>query len=86
MVGKKKVKYKGKTYTYPRNYQSEYGERTEVQKDNRAVRRKARQKMIETHGKKAVEGKDVDHINGIGGGNGKSNLRITSKKFNRSRK
>lgn len=86
MVGTKKVRYKGKTYTYPRNYQSEYGERTEKQKENRSVRRKARQKMIDKYGKAAVKGKDVDHIKGIGGGNGSSNLRITSKKFNRSRK
>ncbi len=86
MVGTKKVRYKGKVYTYPRDYQSEYGERTQVQRDNREVRRKARDKMIDEHGKAAVKGKDVDHIKGIGGGNGKKNLRITSVKFNRSRK
>lgn len=86
MVGTKKVRYKGKVYTYPRDYQSEYGERTQVQRDNRSVRRKAREKMIDKHGANSVKGKDVDHIRGIGGGNGEKNLRITSKKFNRSRK
>lgn len=86
MVGTKKVRYKGKVYTYPRDYQSEYGERSETQKENRTKRRQAREKMIKAHGKGAVRGKDVDHIRGVKKGNGKSNLRITSVKFNRSRK
>lgn len=86
MVGTKKVRYKGKVYTYPRDYQSEYGERTQAQKDNRSIRRRARAKMIEKHGKAALKGKDVDHINGIKGGNGVNNLRVTSKSFNRARK
>lgn len=86
MVGTKKVKKNGKTYTYPRNYKSEYGERTQDQKDNRGVRRKAREKMIEKHGKSAVKGKDVDHIKGVKAGNAAKNLRITSVKANRSRK
>lgn len=86
MIGTKTVKYKGKTYKYPRNYQSEYGERTTAQKNNRSIRRQARDKIIDKYGKKAVSGKDVDHIRGVGAGNGDKNLRITSKKFNRSRK
>ena len=86
MIGTKKVQYKGKTYSYPRNYQSEYGERTVVQKHNRVIRRRARNKVLEKYGKGRVQGKDVDHIKGIGGGNGMKNLRVTSVKFNRSRK
>ena len=86
MIGTKKVRYKGKMYSYPRNYQSEYGERTTVQKHNRVIRRQARNKVIEKYGKKRVHGKDVDHIKGIGGGNGMGNLRVTSVRFIRGRK
>jgi hypothetical protein len=86
MIGTKRVRYKGKTYTYPRNYQSEYGERTTVQKHNRVVRRRAREKVIDKYGKKHVQGKDVHHIRGIGGGNGLKNLRVASRSSNRSRK
>jgi hypothetical protein len=48
----------------------------------RAKRNAARAKMKEAG--VAVEGKDVDHINGIGAGNGKNNLRTRSAKSNRS--
>lgn len=86
MIGTKKVKKNGKTYTYPRNYVTEYGERSSKQKHNRVVRKQARAKMIAKHGASALRGKDVDHKRGIGGGNGTKNLRITSIHFNRSRK
>lgn len=86
MVGTKKVKKNGKTYTYPRDYKQEYKERSKQQKDNRQKRREARNKMIKKHGEKKLQGKDVDHINGVKKGNGDKNLRVTSKKFNRSRK
>lgn len=82
----KKVRYKGKVYSYPRDYKKEYKERTTEQKKNRVVRRKARAKMEKLYGKIALKGKDIDHIKGIGGGNGKKNLRIQSPKANRSRK
>lgn len=85
MIGTKKVKVGGKTYTYPRNYQSEYGERTTIQKANRITRRQARQSIIDRYGKAKVQGKDVDHIKGVGKGNGAGNLRVTSIHFNRSR-
>jgi hypothetical protein len=85
-MSKKIVKYKGKIYSYPRDYKDEYNDRTSVQKKNRVKRRQARNKMIKKHGESALRGKDVDHIHGIGGGNGHSNLRITSKSFNRGRK
>lgn len=85
-IGTKTVRKNGKTYTYSRNYVQEYGQRTTQQKDNRSIRRRARASMIKKLGKAAVAGKDVDHIRGINGGNGKGNLRVTTIKFNRARK
>jgi len=85
-IGTKKVKVKGKTYTYPRDYKKEYSERSKKQKSNRSKRRRARTKMEKVYGKSALKGKDVDHKRGIGAGNGKKNLRIISVKANRSRK
>jgi len=83
--GIKKVRYKDKIYYYTRNYKEEYSERTSEQKDNRAIRRMARKKMEKEFGKARLKGKDVDHINGIKAGNGKKNLRVISKKRNRSK-
>jgi len=85
-IGTKKVRKNGKTYSYSRDYKVEYKDRTPEQKANRSVRRQARAKVEAKLGKAAVQGKDVDHIRGISGGNGASNLRVTSVKFNRSRK
>lgn len=85
-IGTKFVKVNGKVYKYPRNYVSEYGQRTPTQKHNRSIRRRARASMIKSHGASALRGKDVDHIHGIGGGNSNKNLRVTSINFNRSRK
>jgi len=84
--GVKKVKYRGKVYTYDRDYKKEYADRTSEQKKNRSKRRKARKKMELKLGKSKLKGKDVDHIKGVKKGNGYKNLRVTSKKFNRSRK
>ena len=82
----KTVKYKGKVYKYPRDYKEEYSERTASQKANRSKRRKARAKMVKKHGKAAVAGRDIDHVRGVKAGNSFSNLRIMSKRKNRSRK
>jgi hypothetical protein len=82
----KKVRYKGKVYTYPRNYKKEYSERTEAQKKNRSIRRRARMKVIKNRGEKAVAGKDVHHVRGVRAGNSMKNLRVVSKKTNRSKK
>ncbi|WP_198533036.1 HNH endonuclease [Salinivibrio kushneri] len=41
--------------------------------------------MIKKHGKKAVQGKDVDHKSGNPMNNSGSNLRIMSRKKNRGR-
>lgn len=86
MIGTKKVKYKGKVYKYPRNYREEYGERSPRQKKNRIIRRRARAKMVKKYGRKSVAGKDIDHIRGISRGNSFKNLRILSKRLNRSYK
>jgi len=85
-IGTKKVKVKGKLYTYPRDYKDEYGERTPAQKKNRIKRAQARAKMEKKYGKSAIKGMDVDHKAGIKGGNGYGNLRIQTPKQNRSRK
>jgi 5-methylcytosine-specific restriction endonuclease McrA len=68
-------------------YDSEY-QKKKKQVANRVKRNAARRAMERKHGKKALEGKDVDHINPLSGGgsNSKRNLRITSKAKNRGRK
>lgn len=85
-IGTKFVKVNGKVYKYPRNYVTEYTKRSSTQKHNRSIRRRARAEMIKQYGASALRGKDVDHIHGIGGGNSKKNLRVTSINFNRGRK
>lgn len=85
-IGTKFVKVNGKVYKYPRNYVTEYSARSSTQKHNRTIRRRARNSMIKSLGVSAIRGKDVDHIHGIGGGNSKKNLRVTSIHFNRARK
>ncbi len=73
-----------------RDYKKEYREyhSKPQQKKNRAKRNAARRKMVAKYGKAAVRGKDVDHKRPLskGGSNRMSNLRITSRKFNRGRK
>ena len=85
-TGIKTVRKNGKVYKYPRDYKEEYKQRSKEQKENRQIRREARSKMEKKYGKNALKGKDVDHIKGIKKGNGPKNLRITSKKTNRSKK
>ena len=69
----------------PRNYKEEYArfhaKPAEIKK--RALRNSARASMEKTHGD--LTGKDVDHKKPLrkGGGNGKSNLRVSSVKKNR---
>jgi hypothetical protein len=71
-----------------RDYKKQYAKydgKEEVKKD-RAKRNGAR-RMLEREGKVSKgDGKDVDHKKPLskGGGNGKSNLRVTSKSSNRS--
>ena len=67
----------------PRNYRKEYDEYhgNAEQRRNRSNRNKARRKM----GLKKGDPREVDHKRPLsrGGSNGRSNLRITSKRTNR---
>lgn len=71
-----------------RDYRREYElyQGTEEQKKNRAKRNAARAKLMKLGLVRKGDGKDVDHKTPIskGGGNGKSNLRVQSKRANRS--
>ena len=64
--------------------QKAYNARPE-QKKARAARNAARAKMLKAGKAKKGDGKDVDHVNGVGAGNGKKNLRVMSRKKNRGR-
>ncbi len=69
-----------------RDYRKEYDsyQSRPAQIRNRSKRNAARRKMIKRRGKSALAGKDVDHVRGVGAGNGFKNLRIQSKHANRS--
>lgn len=71
-----------------RNYRKEYDNyhKRPEQKENRASRNGARRRMKKILGKKAVEGKDIDHKDGNPKNNSRTNLRVLSKSRNRSRK
>lgn len=68
-----------------RDYAKEYREyhSKPEQIKRRSSRNKARRLVIKTRGKKAVEGKDVDHADRNPTNNSMSNLRIQSKTKNR---
>ena len=65
--------------------QQAYDGKPSVVKD-RAKRNKARREMVAAGRATKGDGKDVDHKKPLskGGGNGRSNLRVTSKSNNRS--
>jgi len=69
----------------PRNYKKEYKEYhgKPKQRKNRALRNKARRKL----GLKKGDPREVDHRKPLskGGGNGRKNLRVVSKKTNRKK-
>lgn len=67
---------------YDREYREYHGKPEQIK--NRSSRNKARRKVIGLGFSPA--GKDVDHIDGNPRNNAKGNLRIVSKKANRSRK
>lgn len=72
-----------------RNYRREYLQyhAKPAQIKKRALRNKARRVMIKAGKAKKGDGRDVDHKRSLasGGTSSKSNLRVTSKSFNRSR-
>lgn len=69
-----------------RDYKAEYAQyhSQPEQKKNRAKRNAARAKMEKQGRVRKGDGKDVDHIKGVGAGNGNFNLRVQSKSANRS--
>ena len=71
-----------------RDYKKEYESyhKNPEQRARRSSRNKARRLAIKKHGKAAVKGKDIHHVNNNPLDNKSSNLRIESKSKNRSRK
>jgi len=70
-----------------RNYNQEYNRyhKQPAQRRRNDARKKARREMVKTHGKAALAGKDIDHVDRNPKNNSRSNLRISSVKANRSR-
>jgi hypothetical protein len=70
-----------------RNYKKEYKNyhSKSKQKKRRAGRNKGRRLAIKKYGKAKLAGKDVDHKDRNPHNNSRSNLRIQSKRKNRSR-
>lgn len=73
--------------TYVRDYKREYRDHggTEEQKKRRAARNKARREAIRDGKVKKGDGKEIDHKNFNPLDNRPSNLRVVSKKINRSK-
>lgn len=70
-----------------RNYKQEYEryhKRPEQRRRNDA-RKQSRRNMVKKHGKAALQGKDIDHVDRNPLNKANSNLRISSVKRNRSR-
>ena len=69
-----------------RDYKSEYQNyhSQPLQKKNRAKRNLARKIMKKKLGN-SINGKDIHHLDGNPNNNSSSNLRVVSKRFNRSR-
>ena len=72
---------------YKRNYHKEYEnyQSKPSQRRRNDARKKARRLMIKKKGKAALRGKDIDHRDRNPKNNSMSNLRIQSRKKNRSR-
>ena len=69
-----------------RNYRKEYDNyhSKKEQRENRSSRNKARRKLAKAGYN--LKGKDVDHKDGNPKNNGRKNLRVVSKSYNRSKK
>ena len=72
----------------PRNYKREYAKyhKKPKQKKRRAQRNTARRKMAKAGKVRKGDGRDVDHKNRNTADNRRKNLRVTSKRKNRSYK
>lgn len=68
-------------YTSDTKYES-----SPKQKKNRAQRNAARRKLMKEGKVHKGDGKDIDHVHGLSGGNVASNLKVKSKHNNRSYK
>tara|TARA_B100000902_G_scaffold373354_1_gene401213 strand:+ start:282 stop:587 length:306 start_codon:yes stop_codon:yes gene_type:complete len=80
------VKPKRKAAKKPRNYRREYDSyhKKRKQKKRRAQRNAARAKMVKAGRARKGDGKDVDHKNRNTADNRSKNLRVVSKRKNRS--
>lgn len=67
---------------YDLEYKNYQGKPEQIK--NRAKRNAARAKLAKEGRVRKGDGKDVDHKNGVGAGNGRSNLRVQDKSTNRS--
>jgi len=71
---------------YKRDYAKEYkASRTPERRKANIMRKRARRLMIKKKGASAVRGKEVDHKNHNTSDNSSKNLRIISKKANRTK-
>jgi hypothetical protein len=71
------------------NYKRDYNRETETAKargedEGNRQRKRARRKLEAKGMVKPNDGLDVDHVKGVGAGNGDGNLRVLSKSSNRS--
>lgn len=66
-------------------HQYEKWDGTEEGKAKRSARNSARRSAIKSGKVHKGDGKDVDHIHGVGAGNGSKNLRVMSASANRGR-
>lgn len=66
-------------------HQKEKFESSPEAKKKHSARVSARRSAIKSGKARANDGKDVDHIRGVGAGNGKKNLRVMSASSNRGR-
>ncbi len=83
MAKKKRKPYNkstGRSYVYDRAYES-----SEKQKKNRAMRNAAREIEAKAGKVHKGDGMDVDHRQGVGKGNTKSNLQVLTKSKNRAK-
>jgi hypothetical protein len=70
---------------YKRDYsQEQKTAKARGEDEGNRLRKRARRKLQAKGMVKPNDGKDVDHVRGVGAGNGDGNLRVLSKSSNRS--